>query len=70
MSPLFAPYRVHSRFGGRRRARRAALPVPWALRIEDVRAARVAVACLKERDVARLEIVCGPDRAVYVRWED
>ena len=70
MPPLSAPYRVHSKFGGRRPDKPPALPVPWAIRIEDAGAARVAVDCLKGRDVSRVEIVCGPDGAVYVRWED
>jgi hypothetical protein len=70
MSPLFAPYHVHSRFGSRRPGTTPALPIPWAVRIENVRAARVAVAWLRERDVSRLEIVCGPDGSVYVRWVD
>jgi hypothetical protein len=70
MSPLFAPYRVYGKFGSHRRGTPAPLPVPWAVRIENVRAARVAVDCLKGRDISRVEIICGPNGAVYVRWQD
>jgi hypothetical protein len=71
MSSLFAPYRVRYHFRGPALAPRAdRLPVPWAIRIATTRAARVAVDCLKCRDVSGVEILTGPDRLVYVRWTD
>jgi hypothetical protein len=70
MSPLVAPYRVHFRSGRSESANPAALPVPWAVRIENTRAARVVIDCLKDRTVSRVEVVVGPYGRVYVRWCD
>jgi hypothetical protein len=60
MFQLFAPFHIHARFGGRGSARPDGVPVPWAIRVETVAAARAAVACLKGRDLSRVEIVTGP----------
>ena len=70
MFQLFAPYWVHAKFGGRGSARPDRVPVPWAMRVENVTAARVAVDCLKGRDVTRVDIVVGPYGLVYIRWAD
>jgi hypothetical protein len=70
MFQVFAPYRVHARFGGRGSPRPDRLPIPWAVRIENVAAARVAVDCLKQREVSRVEVVVGPAGLVYIRWTD
>lgn len=70
MSPLQAPYWVYHCAACRRPSHPAAHPVPWAVRIETTRAARVVVDCLKGRDVSRVEVVVGPRGRVYVRWTD
>jgi hypothetical protein len=71
MLPLSAPYRVRYQFRGPPLPPRLdRLPVPWAVRIANTRAARVAVDCLRCRDVCRVEILTGPGRIVYVRWTE
>jgi hypothetical protein len=68
--PLAPPYRVRSRFAGPAADLPIGFPVPWAIRVEDVPSARVAVGCLMGRPVARLELVLGPAGRVYVRWTE
>jgi hypothetical protein len=70
MFQLFAPYRVHARFGGCNSFHPDRLPVPWAIRVENVTAARVAVDCLVRRKVSRVDVVTGPSGLVHIRWTD
>lgn len=70
MLSLAPPYRVHAAFAGPAARLPILFPVPWAIRVEDVASARVAIECLMDRPVARLQIVLGPYRRVYVRWTE
>jgi hypothetical protein len=71
MPPLSAPYRVRYRFCGPPLTPRPdRLPVPWAIRIASPTSARVAVDCLRRRNVSGVEVLTGPGRLVYVRWTD
>ncbi len=70
MEPLFAPYRVYSKFGRNDGRKPDALPVAWAVRIDTGKTARVLVDCLKLGDVSRVEVVVGPHKRLYVRWAD
>jgi hypothetical protein len=68
--PLQAPCRVHATFAGPAADRPVTFPVTWAIRVEDVPSARVAVGCLMDRPVAHLELVFDPRGGVYVQWTE
>jgi hypothetical protein len=70
MFPLAPPYCVHASFAGPAAGLPITFPAPWAIRVEDLPSARVAVGCLMDRPVARLELVLGPHGRVYVRWTE
>jgi hypothetical protein len=70
MHLLFPPYRTGPHFTRRTRGPGHGLPVPWAVPVRTVRAARDLLDQLRDARMRAGEVVVAGDGRVYVRWFD